>query len=373
MIRDDLKMILPTLPAYVRHAAGSGVYLGTLGRLELNLAGYPFPGWSSADSRAKVADTLLDVVKKMRRKKWGFCSEIQELSYEERLLLLEREQLTCAMAARQDGVYVLLNDRQDTECYINDEEHLLIQTFYPASAHDSAADDALHAYTETKQLRDALVKKLPIAHDAGFGYLTSDPAKAGDGLFFSFLIHIPALRMARHMSQIQRALEELGVFKSPVFSSYEKSSGDIYMIHSPASAPGKSRKTLSEMKATLAELVKHELQARARLLNDPKSAAHVKEEVRRAHTTLKYAESLSYSDLLHSLSMLRLGLFYGLLQADTSAVAETMSRAYIEAAPASLCYLHQLSTRSERRKARAAYARSLALDKLHIHLTDSET
>lgn len=363
-MRSDLQALLHKAPALLGHVGGSGVLLGTLGCLEFNLLGNPFPGWSTAASRQRVAELLLGPLRKMRRRRWVFEAEMKQLSFRERQLLVERGQITGAMAARQDGVYVLLNDSQDTECYINDEEHFLLKTFYPG------AQRLEHAQSELSRLLADLCKKLPVAQDPVFGYLSCDPSKGGEALFFANLLHLPALRLARYMEQVQRALDEMGIFLSPVFSVTRKhDDGDMYLLHSPAMVTGKMSAALKTMSSATDAVCQHELHARAKLMEDPKSAARVEELIQRAFRVLTEAPKIKYRELLGAISALRLGLYYGKLQADAAQeeMDTLLSQAYLQNAPAHMIHLLGIAKQRERREARASYARRLVHEKLRVH------
>lgn len=366
-MRDDLKALLQSPPALVGHAGGRGVLLGTLGCLELNLRGMPFPGWSSAESRRAVAQAFLTVLRKMRRRKWALVAEMRELSHDERLVLLERGQLTGAMAARQDGVHVLLNDRQDTECYINDEEHFLFKTFYPG------AQGLKQALQDMSRLLADFNKKLPLAHDPVFGYLSCDPAKGGEALFFSSMLHLPALRLARHLESSQRALDEMGVFLSPLpiyDPEHKKDEGDLYLLHSPAAMAGKLSDALRTMEMATEAICQHEQYAREKLMEEPRSAERVCNAILHACHQLTQADKLKYRELLGGLSMLRLGLYYGTLQTEVSGdeLDELISLTYFHNAPAQMTHVQGIATQRERRQARARYTRELLLSKLRLQM-----
>ena len=359
----ELQALLEQAPALIGHAGGSGVFLGTLGCIEINLRGNPFPGWSTAEDRAAVAETLLDTIHKMRRRKWVFEAEMRQLSHDERLVLIERGQITAAMAARQDGVYVLLNDRQDTECYINDEEHFLLKTFYPGE------DGFSQAQSELRRVLADLCKKLPVAQDEVFGYLSCDPTKGGEALFFANMLYLPGLRMGRHMVRVQRALDEMGVFLSPVFYTSKRSDeSDLYLLHSPAAVAGKMQAAIKTMRLATDALCKQELYARAKMVEEPKGAARVQEGIRKAYSTLTESDKLKYRELLAAISALRLGLHYGILSTETGQeeTAELIGKAFAQNAPAHMVHAQGLMKQRERREARARYARELVLQKLRV-------
>lgn len=358
MITADPEILFNKLPSLTGHAGYGGVLLGTLGSVELNLSGYPFPGWSTPDSRRAVAEALLPTLLKMRRRHWALCAEMSALTARQRYLLMERGQITAPMAARQDGVYVLINEDQDTECFINDEEHLLIQTFYPGP------EGAARALAEMKKLRASLEKKLTLAWDPSFGYLSGDPSKSGEALYFSHLVHLPALNMSQHLPRIAHALEDMDIFCSPIFSGLNEEECDLFLIHSPAAPINKLHEAMARVDRVLADLTKQELNARANLLL--KQADKVQSTIRQAYSTLTSAEALKYREMIVALSLLLLGLHYGFLRTEHPEAQALISRAYIDAAPAHLRFRGGCTTAQSVKSARAEYTRHLLCDTLRI-------
>ena len=356
--------LLSSYPGLFAHAGGSGVLLGMLGVLELNLNGLPFPGWSTQETRRAVADALLAELRKMRRRRWTYCAQLSELSAEERYLLLERGQLTAPMAARQDGVYVLTDAEQMSLCLINDEEHLLVQTFYPGAGGNRAEQ----VVEDMQRLRDALAAKLPVAHDPAFGFLAGDPSKCGEALYISYLVHLPGLRLAKHLQQSINALEDMNIYTSSLFPCCKDEPGDLCLVHSPATPQHKLRETLERMQSTLADLAHQELNARARLMQGAKTAPRIKRAVAEALHMLSTAKQLSYRDTIESLSLIRFGMHTGILSTPHPGVAELLSRAYVDTAPAHLRRREGLKTQRSSRSARAAYIRRLVAEQLCITL-----
>lgn len=362
MIRSDLQELIHTPPLLLRHATGTGAVLGILGVMELNLSGYPFPGWSTAESRRAVADKLLPVLRSMPRRKWALCAQLTELSLEERYVLLERGQLTPSLAARQDGAYLLLSDSQDTECFINDEEHLHLQTFFPG--------EGIHPLPQAekalRQLREQLCSGLDTAYDSTLGYLSCDPSKAGAGLFFSFPAFLPGLRITKHMDQVRHALEELGMYISPFFAYQKGDEGDMWMLHSPPAALNRLEPTLQDLSTVISDLEAQELKARDKLLSGATTRARLQKNVQAACRELTQAASLRYGRILEALSLLRLGLHYGWVQAGAPAAAELLAAAYLETATMHLKYCAGAASERARGKARAAYLHELATHKLQL-------
>lgn len=361
MTNSYLTPLLQRLPALVGQAGKSGVMLGTVCSIDLNLKGFPFVGWSTAESRCAVQKLLLPVIDKLAPCKWVLRAPLEELTQELRYLLLERGQITPTLAARRDNASVLINDQQDTLCLINDEEHLSFQRFTPGAAFDASAADSL------LQLRDALAHELPLAYSGVFGYTMGDPTKSGEALYFSVLMRLPALRLDRRLEAVFRALEDMEVFYSPLFPGFKEDVGDLYLLHAPSAPLHKREQLLERMQYITHDLARQELNARARLLQGAKSAAKLQKATAAALRSLSHAKQLKYKDMLESLSLIRLGLDTGLLKAARPKKAEQLlCRAYLEAAPAFLRFCRDCRTRTASRKARAAYMQELFTQSLSL-------
>ena len=357
----DLKLssLLKSAPPIAQHAGKHGVLMGTLVSMEANLRGFPFPGWSQAEDRQAVAQKLLDALRETKEFKRAYQVNLAELSKAQRYLMLERCQLTHAMAARHQGVYAIFSKDQSKECYINDEEHLLYQCFY------GCKEAAAEGHAEMLRMRRYLSEKLDPAEDPALGMLMSDPSKTGDGFFLSYLLHLPGLRICKRMNQIINAFEELDIYCSSIFSAAMDVS-DIFMIHSRVSPKGGFADTISLMQDTLSDLTKHELAARESLLRSAKNSRSILHEIDHAYRTLTSSATLRYREMLRSLSMLRLGLYYNSLQGDSVVSGEQIGLACVNLAPAHLRFHHHISPQNERMKFRADSIRALILDELHI-------
>lgn len=284
-------------------------------------------------------------------------------------MLLEREMISGSMAARQDGVYVLINDRQDTKCCINDEEHFLIEVF-----HEGGKDSLKKACQGMRRLQTDFGKKLPIAYDPSFGYLSSDPTKGGESTYFASVLHLPGMRLGGHLESTRAALDELDVFLSPiVHAEGDDHVGDIYLLHSPAVMLGQLSSAVKTMEKAMDALCKQELMEREKMMASPRAAARLAALVNMSYELLTQSRKLQYAEFLYALSMLRLGIITGLLEAGVSGAefSALYSRAFFGSAPMHLAHLHGAASRHKQLSARAALARSLVTDQLMLHPSDS--
>ena len=363
----NLSELLKEPYAMMKYAAGSQALSGYYGTLELNVSGYPFPGWSSPAERQAVLELIMPILIKMRRRNWAFIAEIPELSAGEQKLLMEHGHITGSMVSRRKGGFVLLNDRQDTECCVNDDEHLYFRSFYPGR---EGLENACH---ELKLMMADFKKKLNVAHDDTLGYLYSEPLKAGAGIVFSALLHLPAVRFARAMDQMDGALGDMGVFLSPMFPSDTKyDDGNIYHLHSPSVREGELEYAMEMVQTGAQSLAGLEKVSMDRLMNTPKSAEQLRRAVRKSYARLTTGKRIKYSDLRAALSMLRLGLATGILSSSIPEEERTrlLGFAYHENTPAHMKFALSITESRARREQRAQYAKNLILNKLNVSAPD---
>lgn len=275
-----------------------GVVLGSIVRMVRNLPGFPFPGWSSAESRAAVAEKVLPVICSLRGYKTAFCAEMPALTYGQRRALLTRKQLTPCMAARQDGCYVIIPQRKPVYFMVNEEEHLVAHVFRNGLNLDAGVDDLLG-------LNVLLEEELTFACTPSQGYLTSIPAEAGDGLQLYCMLHLPALSMANMMNQVTKALEKLHVSISPYFADAQDDTGHLFVLFSIPGPTDSIGEVMDNFVEVISHLVRREQQVRHKLLHDP--GQYLQDAIARAYGLLTNCRRLSIKELRDSVSLLRLG------------------------------------------------------------------
>ncbi len=284
-----------------------GVVLGSIVRMVRNLQNFSFPGWSTQESRAAVADAILPVIKNLRGFKTAYYAEMSELNYGKRRALLTRKQLTPCMAARQDGCHIIIPQNKPVLIMVNEEEHLVAHAFRNGLDFDSSLD-------ELDMLDEMLQEHLDFAYTPQNGYLTSIPTEAGDGLQLYCLLHLPGLTLANMMNQVTKALEKLHVSISPYFSDSQDDTGHLFVLFS---IPG-PEDSIEELQLSFTEVIQHlvrrELQVRRKLLAD--SGLYLQDAISRAYGLLNNCRRLSIKELRDAVSLLRLGTLQGLIHWD---------------------------------------------------------
>lgn len=301
-----LNSILNSPPAWFPDRNGTeGIVVGTIVRMVRNLPDFPFPGWSTSESRAAVAAKLLPAIKSIRGYKTAFSAEMNTLSYGQRRALLTRKLLTPCMAARQDGCHIIIPPRRNMVLMVNEEEHFVVHAFNDGFDIDRCLKDVM-------QLDEQLQEQIDVAYDFQNGYLTSIPSEAGDGLQFYMLLHLPALTFANMMGQVTKALEKLHVNISPYFSDSQDDTGHLYVLFSIPGPEDSIEQMQEGFETVVRHLVVREMQVRTRLLRDPQ--LHLLDAIARAYGMLMHCRRLSIKELRDAVSFLRLGTLLGVIR-----------------------------------------------------------
>lgn len=299
----SLDKTLLSAPVWMSGRPGEDIVMATIGRLVRNLRGHAFPGWSTAEGRAAVAERIIPVMTSLPGlSRETFCAELSSLDYETRRALLAGKMLTPCMAARGEGCHLILPRRRHLAVFVNEEEHLVVHTFRGGDALSSVSG-------EMKRLAAELDTRLPLAHDAASGYLTSLPSEAGDGMQLYQVLHLPALTMAGMMQQITRATEKLHISISPYYSDGNDDTGNTYVFFSIPGPEGSSEELMSYFSVVIEHLCRRERQVRVKLMEN--SAEQVTDCIGRAYGLLRHARRLTLKELRDTCSVLRLATVLG--------------------------------------------------------------
>lgn len=299
----SLHKTLLTAPVWMSGRPGEDIVMATIGRLVRNLRGHAFPGWSTAEGRARVASEIIPVITSLPGLSQGTIqAEMSEWDYETRRALLAGKMLTPCMAARGEGCHLILPRRRHLAVFVNEEEHLVIHCF--------RSGDAVYPMTkELKRIAADLDGRFPFARDAAFGYLTSLPSEAGDGMQMYQILHLPALTMAGMMQQVTRAAEKLHVSISPFYSDGNDDTGNTYVFFSVPGPEDSSSELLSYFQHVIDHILIRERQVRVKLMEN--SAEQVTDCIGRAYGLLRHARRLTLKELRDTCSVLRLATVLG--------------------------------------------------------------
>ncbi len=279
--------------------------LGSMARVVRSLSGESFPGWSLDEQRIHVMNMLRPHILKLTGFKTCFHSEVKDLSWQQRRLLLERRLISPCMAARQEGCELFIPKKQDLVIMTNEEEHVVIHSLAPRLELSSSVRRAL-------KIANTLEEELNFAKNDEMGYLTSLSNECGDAVQLFVLLHLPAMACSNVIHQLHAALEKLDLEISPVYADDKEDTGNVFILRTQPAKLAQTHDAMTRIKKLARNIAKRELKLRTHILEV--NRLELCDLVGRSIGIIRYATRLSFRELVDSLSLISLGLHLGLLE-----------------------------------------------------------
>jgi protein arginine kinase len=190
-------------------------------------------------------------------------------------------------------------------------------------------------YRMIDQLDTRLASRLPFAFSSRLGFLTACPTNVGTGMRASAMLHLPALVLMDHINKIIQAVNKLGLAVRGLYGEGTEALGNLFQISNQTTLGEKESDILERLSKVIAEIVKHEQNARRALLE--KNPRMVYDHIGRAFGILSNAQTITSKETMNLLSMLSLGIDFGLFEDLTHAQVDQL---FMDTQPAHLQRSH---------------------------------
>lgn len=279
------------------------IILSTRIRLARNLEAYPFRETISGHQQEEVMDEVVDAFEALNGDVRQFV-RLSDLADTDLTVLLERHLVSREMVKFREASGLLVGDGGRLALLINEEDHVRIQALTPGLQ--------IEASWQIASRTDALLReRLRFAYHEQFGFLTSCPTNTGTGLRASVLMHLPALVLTREISKVLQGLAQIGLTFRGLYGEGSDVIGNYFQISNQTTL-GKGEDELVENLARIArQVIEYEENARQVLVRD--ALDEIEDKVWRAYGLLSCARSLSFDEMMHLLSAVRLGVSMKLL------------------------------------------------------------
>lgn len=278
------------------------VVLSTRVRLARNLKGIPFPNKMSDADGEKVIKTVSDALSNLNYK--FNLIRLHEISDIERQKLLEEHLISPQMLKSPEHKAVFISDDDAVAIMINEEDHIRFQSIY-------AGFESEKAYELISKIDDFLGNSVEYAFHRKYGHLTACPTNVGTGMRISFMLHLPAICMARVADNLFAAVGKLGVTVRGMYGEGTKSSGYIFQISNQTTL-GKTEAELSQnLNDVVNQIITKERELRRRILQDKGIA--IEDKIMRSLGLMTYAKKISTDELTGLISNVRFGVSLGII------------------------------------------------------------
>ncbi|MDP6524535.1 MAG: protein arginine kinase [Kiritimatiellia bacterium] len=301
MIVDEL---LKKPGAWLSRDDEPGIILSSRVRLARNVRGVPFPAQARADERIRSCATLRDACNSVPSLVHPFFFDMGSLDPLDKAILKERRLISRELAEKGEGSGLIVAENENTAIMINEEDHLRLQAISPGA-------DILSVWKRVDAVDTELESKIDYAFSPRLGYLTSCPSNVGTGLRASVMLHLPGLHLQGEAEAVVRGLGKIGLAVRGLFGEGSQAFGSMFQVSNQVTLGQDEESIIKHLVTVIEEVVGHERNARMRLLENRR--AIVMDKVARAVGILAKARMLSSGEAVELLSMLRMGVEFGVV------------------------------------------------------------
>jgi len=328
--------------------ADSDVVISSRVRLARNIAGRPFLRRCTPAQQQELAETLHDKILAAKVADNLLHVDVAAAEELDRRLLVERHLISRQLAEADHPRGVVLTGSETLAIMINEEDHLRLQVL-------RSGLELLDAMEEINRVDNLLETQFNYAYHTQYGYLTACPTNVGTGLRVSVMLHLPALKMSGEIEKTFRAARDMRLAIRGLYGEGTEATGDFFQVSNQTTLGRSEQQIVEEFgRQIIPDIIACERTAREQLLRRRRAA--VDDKIARADALLRHARTISSSETLYLLSLVRLGVASGRI---SDVKLETVNRLFLQTQPAHLQrILHRSLTGEQRAEARAQFVRS---------------
>ena len=280
------------------------VVLSSRVRLARNLRGAPFPARAKPDERVRVCEQVRETCQRIDSLDQPMFFDMGALAPVDKTVLKERRLISRELAEKAAGSGLVIDQDEHTAIMINEEDHLRLQAI-------SAGEDLLSVWRKVDRVDSDLEQYLPYAFSPRLGYLTSCPTNVGTGLRASVMMHLPGLYLLDEVDAVMRGLNKIGLAVRGLFGEGSEANGNLYQVSNQITLGQGEEEIVQGLTELVAEVSTHEHHARQRLMESQRG--FLLDRIGRAFGVLSHARLVSSGEMVELLSVLRLGVEFGMV------------------------------------------------------------
>lgn len=282
----------------------AGIAISSRVRLARNLRDAAFPGWAGEEECEKVWQTLTPVLSDCTPLKSALVLNMDGSSALNKQVLYERHLISREHAERKKGRGVVIREDEAMVVMVNEEDHLRLQAMRPGL-------NLKEAWKEVDGLDNEIESHVRYAFSSKIGYLTACPTNVGTGMRASVMLHMPGMVLLNEMNAVMKGMAKIGLAVRGLWGEGSEAAGNIFQVSNQMTLGEREEDIVSNLEQIVLELVEHERNARARLMQDQEEI--LRDKAGRAMGILTHAHVLTSKEALDLLSDLRLGIDMGIV------------------------------------------------------------
>lgn len=328
---------------YLDEGKNADVVLSTRIRLARNLMDYPFVNKLDDERKTEICQKVRDVIA-------PYDSSLKyipmdSLSDVEKISMAERHLISPEYTTSSPGRALILSQDEDVSIMINEEDHIRLQVIVPGFNPDGA-------YQKAAEIDDVLSSKLNIAFDERLGFLTQCITNLGTGMRASVMLHLPALTKQGAIPSLSATVSKLGLTIRGSYGEGSSHGGSIYQLSNQITLGISEKEAIYNLESIAKQIIAREKSARKELMENDEFT----DSIWRAYGILKYARKISCAEFIELASLVRVGLWQGMIDLDSKKLSELI----VSLQPATInAHRNQNYNASERDKIRAEEIRKV--------------
>lgn len=276
----------------------SDIVLSSRIRLARNLETFPFPNRAKDEELDDINNIIIEKIKNINLLDDSSIYRMNELPHIDRQILVERHIMSHEMTKKEHSM-VIVNDEEDISILVNEEDHLRFQVM-------ASGLQLKNCWKTIDNVEDSFEKELKFAFSSEFGYLTSCPTNVGTGMRASVLVHLPALVITKHINQVLKGLDNIGMAIRGYYGEGTDAIGNFYQISNQITLGKIEEEIVDNIDKIILQIIDNEIKAREILHKDLKTT--LEDQIYRAYGILKNARIISSNEATELLSTLKLGV-----------------------------------------------------------------
>jgi protein arginine kinase len=295
-----------TPPSEIAHRKGphDRIVMSSRVRLARNITGAAFPGTAKKAERIQTLLALEPAIQQLPQMADSFAATMDDFSALDKQILVERHLISREHAARGAGSGLVLNHDETLCVMINEEDHLRMQSLRPGL-------QIRQAWQEIDTVDSELEKLLNYAFNDELGYLTACPTNLGTGIRVSAMLHLPGLVLDEQINPIIQSVNKLGLAVRGLYGEGTEALGNVFQVSNQMTLGETETAIVERLEKVVAQIIEHEENARARLLEKRPKRKMLCNHIGRAYGILANSHSISSKETMNLLSLMRLGIDLG--------------------------------------------------------------
>ncbi len=284
--------------------AKSNIVVSSRVRVARNLEDFSFFNWAKPKDKEKILSVTEKAVTENKFLKNTMFLKMKDVSEVDRQFLVERHLMSPEHVIDPEYKALVIDEKEIVSIMINEEDHIRMQIM-------QSGFNIVDAWRMADEIDTDLGKKLHFAFSAKWGHLTACPTNTGTGLRASVMLHLPALVMTNQIGKVFQAISKIGLTMRGFYGEGTEAIGNFFQVSNQVTLGRSEEELIDKIEGIVDKLVKREESTRNIIMT--KNRDEVNDKIWRAQGTLKSARIITSAETIKLLSVMRLGIDFGII------------------------------------------------------------